>query len=117
MFGILSLFAYYLGREMTGSVEGGQTLTFMVLALSQIIQAFNMRSSKSLFKIGFFTNKMLNKAAIISLGLTLLVIFTPICHIFGLVKMPPLMYLLGFGLSLVPLCIIELSKTLKLIKD
>lgn len=52
MFGILSLIAFYLGESMTGQLEGGQTLTFMVLALSRVVQAFNMRSEHSLFKIG-----------------------------------------------------------------
>lgn len=117
MFGILSLIAYYLGREMTGSVEGGQTLTFMVLALSQIIQAYNMRSAKSLFKIGVWTNKTLNQATLISLGLTLVVIFTPISTIFGLVPLQPKLYMYGLLLALVPFIIMEISKALRLVKE
>ena len=117
MFGILSLIAYYLGREMTGSVEGGQTLTFMVLALSQIIQAYNMRSAKSLFKIGVWSNKTLNQATIISLGLTLVVIFTPISTIFGLVSLQPKLYMYGLLLALVPFIIMEISKALRLVKE
>lgn len=117
MFGILSLIAYYLGREMTGSVEGGQTLTFMVLALSQIIQAYNMRSAKSLFKIGVWTNKTLNQATLISLGLTLVVIFTPISTIFGLVPLQPKLYVYGLLLALIPLIIMETSKALRLVKE
>lgn len=117
MFGIISLFAYYLGREMTGSVEGGQTLTFMVLALSQIVQAYNMRSAKSLFKIGVWTNKTLNQATLISLGLTLVVIFTPISTIFGLVPLQPKLYVYGLLLALIPLIIMETSKALRLVKE
>jgi len=117
MFGLLSLIAYYLGRETTGTVEGGQTLAFMVLALSQIIQAFNMRSAKSLFKIGPFTNKTLNKAALVCVGLTFVVIFTPIADIFGLVSLPANLYVYGLGLAVVPLIVMEVSKAVGLVKE
>lgn len=117
MFGLLSLFAYDLGRKITGNIEGGQTLTFMVLALSQVVQSFNMRSSKSLFEIGFFTNLNLNKAAFISLSLTLIVIFTPISNIFGLIPLTNELYLCGLLLSFVPLFVIEVCKYFKLVKD
>ena len=54
MFAILSLLAYQIGKNLYGAVEGGQTLAFMVLALSQVVQAFNMRSFHSIFRIGVF---------------------------------------------------------------
>lgn len=117
MFGILSLYAYYLGRETTGLVEGGQTLAFMVLASSQIVQAYNMRSSKSLFKIGPFSNSILNKAALVSVVLTMIVLLSPIKSIFGLIALTPSLYLQGLILSFVPLFVMELSKALGLVKD
>ena len=89
MFGSLSLIAYWLGKTFTGLEAGGQTLAFMVLAMSQVVQAFNMRSEHSLFKIGPFTNKTLNKAALISTGLMVLVMFTPLSGIFGLMTLSP----------------------------
>lgn len=78
MFGMLALISFYLGESMTGLTEGGQTMAFMVLALSQVLQAFNMRSERSLFKIGVFTNHKLNLAAAVSIVLVLLVLFTPL---------------------------------------
>lgn len=117
MFGILSLIAFYIGKTYTNTLEGGQTLTFLVLSTSQVIQAFNMRSDKSLFKIGFFTNNTLNKSTLLSLGLTLIVVFTPLSSIFGLIRLPSLLYVYGFGLALVPLLIMEVSKALNLIKE
>ena len=54
MFGILALIAFKLGESVTGTLVGGQTMAFMTLALSQILQAYNMRSERSLFKIGPF---------------------------------------------------------------
>ncbi len=116
MFGVLSLAAFYLGERITGVTEGGQTLAFMVLALSQVVQAFNMRSEHSLFKTGFFTNKTLNKAALVSVILVALVMFTPIASLFGLIMLPWKLYLIGAGLILVPLVVMELAKAVGLIK-
>lgn len=117
MFGALSLAAYWLGETQTGSVEGGQTLAFMVLALSQVVQAFNMRSEHSLFKIGFFTNRNLNLAALASIALVALVMFTPLRTLFGLVALSGKLYGIGLGLILVPLVVMELAKAVGLIKS
>ena len=116
MFGSLSLIAYWLGKTVTGLEAGGQTLAFMVLAMSQVVQAFNMRSEHSLFKIGPFTNKTLNKAALISTGLMVLVMFTPLSGIFGLMTLSPWLYLAGVGLFMAPLAVMEFSKAFGLIK-
>ena len=116
MFAILSLIGFVVGEKVTGTLEGGQTLTFMVLSLCQIVQAFNMRSGHSLFKIGFFSNHKLNWAALVSLVLVAVVLFTPVGIAFGLVILPWELYLLGLGLILVPLVVMELSKALRLIK-
>lgn len=116
MFGVLALLAYHFGVRETGTAAGGQTLTFMVLALSQVIQAFNMRSDHSLFKIGPFTNHVLNGAVLISALLVAAVLFTPVRVIFGLIVLPSELYLLGVGLILVPVLVMEISKAGGLIK-
>ena len=53
MFAIITLIGFKVGETVTATLAGGQTMAFMVLALSQIVQAFNMRSECSLFKLGF----------------------------------------------------------------
>ncbi len=117
MFGILALLGYAIGYYSTGLVKGGQTLAFMVLALSQIVQAYNMRSERSLFKIGAFKNKTLNYAALISFVLMGLVMFLPTINtIFGLIYLPYHLYLIGLGLIFVPLVVMEISKLLGFIK-
>ncbi len=115
MFAVLTLIGFKLGENAKG-IEGGQTLAFMILALSQIVQSYNMRSEHSLFTIGIFTNKTLNKAALSSVVLMAIVMFTPLMSIFGLVKLPAELYLIGVGLILVPFVVMELSKALGLIK-
>lgn len=116
MFAILTLIGYKAGEIVTQTAAGGQTLAFMVLALSQIVQAYNMRSEHSLFKIGPFSNRRLNWAALASLALMALVLFTPVRAAFQLVALPWQLYLLGAGLILVPLVIMELAKLIGLIK-
>jgi len=117
MFGILGLVAFYLGEKSTGSLQGGQTLCFMVLALSQVVQAFNMRSERSIFKIGPFSNRKLNGAVLISTALMALVLFTPVSVIFGLTYLSAKLYLIGFGLVLVPVVVMELAKATGLIRQ
>ncbi len=116
MFALLTLSGFLLGERATGSLAGGQTMAFLVLSLSQVVQAFNMRSDHSLFKIGFFGNRKLNGACLLSFLLVALVLFTPVRIAFGLVALPWNTYWAGFGLALVPVVVMEVSKALGLIK-
>lgn len=116
MFALLTLAAFVLGQRYGGSLEAGQTMAFMVLALTQIVQSFNMRSQRSLFAIGPFSNKKLNGAALLSLALVCLVLFTPVRVAFGLVLLPGWLYLVGLGLILVPLPVMELAKAIGLVR-
>ena len=120
MFAVLTLGAYALGSAWNGGalgVEGGQTAAFMVLALTQVFHSYNMRSRFSLFTIGFFTNAFLNRAAIISLGLMALILFVPpLAAAFSLIMLPGSLYLVLFGLSLVPVVILELTKAFGLVR-
>ncbi|MBC8575171.1 calcium-translocating P-type ATPase, PMCA-type [Yanshouia hominis] len=116
MFAILTLIGFKAGESFTGTLAGGQTMAFMTLSLSQVIQAYNMRSEHSLFKIGVFTNHKLNWACLASILLVALVLFTPVRIAFGLVVLPGQMYALSFGLILIPVLVMELSKAFGLIK-
>ena len=117
MFAVLSLISFKLGESVTGTLKGGQTMAFMVLAVSQIIQAYNMRSDKSLFKIGFFTNKKLNIATLVSILLVCLILFTPLRVAFGLIILPAKLYLIAAGLIIIPLIVMEFTKLLRSIKN
>lgn len=116
LFAILSLIGFRLGENVTGTLAGGQTMAFIVLSLSQVFQAYNMRSDRSIFKIGLFSNKTLNIATLISILLVLLVIFTPVRIAFGLITLPLKLYLSALGLVLIPTVLMETAKALKIIK-
>ncbi len=116
MFALLTLIGFIIGENATGTLEGGQTMAFFVLSMTQVVQAFNMRSEHSLFSIGIFSNRKLNIAALISTALVALVMFTPASVAFGLTTLPATTYLIGIGLILVPVVVMEISKAIGLIK-
>lgn len=117
MFALLTLFAFILGQK-AGGLQGGRTMAFIVLALTQVFHAFNMRSKKSLFRISFFSNKFLLGAFFLSTALVALVVFVPaLAYFFGLTTLPVKLYLIALLLSFVPIPVIELTKLFGLIKN
>ena len=124
MFGILSLFAFFYGCgfHVHGAsdtvLKEGRTMAFIVLAMSQVVHSFNMRSNKSLFKIGPFSNHMLNGAALLSTILVAMILFIePFALVFGLARLSAEQYLVALGLSLVPLIVLEIAKVIGLEKE
>ena len=116
MFGVLTLVAFWLGQKYGGSLEAGQTMAFIVLAFSQIVQAYNMRSNRSLFAVGPFGNKTLNLATLAVVALTAIVLFTPVNIAFGLVLLDGWLYGVAAALFFVPLVIMELAKLFGLVR-
>ena len=115
MFAALTLIGYYYGKahpSSNGMIATAQTMAFIVLASTQIVQAYNMRSSHSLFKIGIFSNRNLNLAALASVAMILVVLFTPLSIPFGIEHLTTELYLIALGLAFVPLVVMELSKAL-----
>ena len=134
MFAGLAIASYCIGRFGFGwnpdPREVGEVLaqanaaklsaaTFFVLALSQTLHAYNMRSGHSLFKVGPFTNRFLNIVTLIAFALIAFVMFTPgVMTVFGFGSeyLPWEMYLIGVGLSVVPLVVMEIAKALDLVR-
>lgn len=70
----LIVFLLYLPE----SLGKARTMAFGVMTLSQLFNAYNMRSlKKSVFKIGIFSNKWVNIATLVSLVLLFVVLFVP----------------------------------------
>lgn len=117
MFSALTLTGFMLGWRSTGDLTAGRTMAFFILALTQVIHSFNMRSNHSLFKIGAFTNKALNRAAVTSTAMIALVTFVPpVASIFGLTKLSVGLYLWGVILAALPVPVLEITKKIGLIK-
>ncbi len=117
MVGIITLTGYYIGSfvELSplfpASREVGMTMAFLVLALSQLTNAYNCRSTHSVFKIGVFSNSSMNKAFIGSFVIVMLIYFVPfLAEIFEIVPLSGMHWgLVGF-LAFSPLIIVEIIK-------
>jgi len=112
--GLLTLLAYYIGQFVLPSHthELGMTMAFATLSITELAHAFNVRSAdKSLFKMGFFTNKMLTLAMFGSLLLQLAVLtIPPLQAIFKVAPMGLEQWLIVLGLSLSIIPIVEIQK-------
>ena len=117
MFAVLTLVAFSIGWKENGNLSEGRTMAFMVLSSMQLVHSFNMRSAYSLFKIGPFRNKSLNKAVLTSALMLLLVLFVPpITSIFALSMLSGRLYAIAILFALVPIPILELAKKAGIIR-
>ncbi len=104
--GSLALFAYMLGGS-----RAGRSMCFAVLSLSQLVHSLNMRSSHSIFQIGFFTNPRLLASVVLCVALQCAVITLPALQvIFKTTPLTSLQWFLVAVLSLLPIPLVELEK-------
>jgi Ca2+-transporting ATPase len=89
-----------------------QTTVFTVLVLTQLVVAMESRSEEeSIFRMNFFGNRSMTGAILLTAGLQLAVVYTPIGnHIFDTVPMPALDLAVAAGASLMTLLFIEIWK-------
>lgn len=109
MIGILSLIAFLIGRQT--SVEVAQTMTFAVLAFSQLTHVFNVRSSYHSAFRNMFQNKYLIGAILFVTGLMIMVLEIPYLQpIFHLHPLNTSQWIWVIVLALAPLPIVEIVK-------
>ncbi len=109
MLGALTFAAFMIG--MRTSVEVARTMTFAVMALTQISHAFNVRSVHHSALRGMFGNRMLLGALAIVFVMMAVVIEIPQLHdIFHLAPLSRADWWWVAGLSIAPLPIIEAVK-------
>ncbi|WP_349401644.1 sodium/potassium-transporting P-type ATPase [Candidatus Phytoplasma solani] len=109
---IAALTGFYIHGEknLQEKNQYAQTFAFMVLALTQLIHVWNLRSFKnSIFKLK--SNSFLTKTFFISLFLQLMIIvISPIRELFKLISLSCLDFVVIFFFSILPLIIIEMKK-------
>jgi len=106
------MFVFALGRL---DYAVAQTMTFTVLAFSQLTHAFNNRSTRqSLFTIGFFGNKYLIAAVCISIVLQYFVVQSLWGNsIFKSTPLRPIEWFFVAQVALLPFFIVEIKKLLR----
>lgn len=107
--GSLALTAYAIG--LNTSPASANTMCFAVLGLTQLFHAFNSRSDKSLFEIGFFKNRKLVISTILCAFLQAVTICVPTLNpVFNTVMLSAWEWVVVIGLSFMPIPVIELQK-------
>ena len=128
MIGLLSLAAFVIGISTPNPpviegltpeqvrVEIGQTMTFIVLAFSELIHVFNIRNNKeSIFKTGIGGNKQLFWAIGASAMLMLVILAIPVLRaIFSIPVLPMDRIVETMALVIAPVVIVEIFKLLKI---
>ena len=126
MVGALVITAFLTGRLLTGvdpsqllsKNDAGITMAFIVMSLAELVHAFNLKSTKSLFKTGVHNNPYLIGAFFVGTILQLMVALTPTGRsLFGLYDLTGQMWLIVAALSVMPIFFMEIFKLLSSLKS
>lgn len=112
------LLLYFLSRNSWGFTQiETVTMCFIALVVMELFHAYNLRSqTESIFKIGVFSNKLLNYGFLISFILTAIIVLIPIeplHNVMGIVNLTPIEWIIAIGFGIVIVPIIELIKVFK----
>ena len=128
MIGLLTLTAFIIGLNTKNVpvIDGktpdevrvmiGQTMAFIVLALSELVHVFNIRNNRrSLFTSGLFSNLILIGAIALSAGLMFVVLLVPALRdLFGIVMLPAENIIETVCLVFAPVVIVEVFKLFRI---
>ena len=127
MIGLLTLIAFMIGlgtttepiNELTldeSKIEVGQTMAFVTLALSELVNVFNVRDNKkSIFKTKVFNNSKLIWAILASAALMIVILAIPMLRtIFSIPILPKANIIELIILIFAPIIIVEIFKLLKI---
>ncbi len=110
MIGMLTLIAFSIGNKYYG-VEVGRTMAFISMGLLELVHSFNIKSEKSIFKVGILENKFLIGSFILGFFVQTIVVFIPsLANIFNVTNLTSQQWIITLGISLLPIPIIELQK-------
>lgn len=117
--GAVTLGAYLLGEYVLsdpGIADAtANTMAFATLVFSELTRAFAVRSeTSSVFRIGLFSNKTMNKAFVIGLALQLAVLLIPLLQpVFHIVPLTGVEWVVVIGFAFLPLIVSEIAKLIR----
>ena len=110
MIGMLTLIAFSIGNKYYG-LEVARTMAFVSLGMLELVHSFNIKSEKSIFKVGIFENKFLIGSFILGVFIQTIVVIVPtFANIFSLVPLNKIQWLITLFISFMPIPIVELQK-------
>ncbi|MFC1682089.1 cation-translocating P-type ATPase [Nanoarchaeota archaeon] len=84
---IIGLSIYLIGTYKGFSIEKIRTMVLTTTIFYELLFIYTCRSKQSLLKTGIFSNKWLNYAVVFSLALHLVLLYTPLASLFGVVPL------------------------------
>ena len=116
MIGILTLLAFSIGNNKYG-LEIARTMAFVCLGMLELVHSFNIKSDKSIFKVGIFENRFLIGAFLLGTILQCGIVFVPMfTKIFKLAQLNIIQWVYCITISILPVFIIECQKKFNEIK-
>ena len=111
---IAELVIFHLGLQSAYNIEKIRTLVLTTGIIFEMFFIFTCRSNKPLYKIGIFSNKYLTGAVIIAIILQMILIYSPLGTLFGVVPLT-----LGDWMIVIPLAVsgIIIFEVVKIIKE
>ena len=110
MIGMLTLIAFSIGNKYYG-VEVGRTMAFISMGILELVHSFNIKSEKSIFKVGILENKFLIGSFILGIFVQTIVVFIPaLANIFNVTNLTSTQWMITLGISILPIPIMEVQK-------
>ena len=107
----ISIIVYFLFIGQGEAVA--QTLALLSIVINEFVFAYNCRSLKEpIYQKGIFSNKHLNLGILILFVIQLLVFFTPVGKLFGLVSITGVQFLFVILINILAFIILEALKPL-----
>ena len=105
--------AYLIRFDWRGvNVADAETMAFVTLSLCELFRAYTVRSERtSLFRLGVFSNRVMQYAVGLSIGLLLLVMYVPFLQpVFNTVPLDAREWAVVLSLALIPAISEEITK-------
>ena len=110
LIGALTLVAFSIGNKWYG-LEVGRTMAFVAIGVLELVHSFNIKSDKSIFKVGILENKFLLGSFILGVFVQTIVVIIPmLANIFKLVPLNFIQWGITLLISIIPIAVIELQK-------
>lgn len=86
-------------------------MAFVSLSMLELVHSLNIRSEKSIFKVGLFKNVYLIGAFVLGAILQVSVVLIPsVARIFDVVPLNKMQWIYTIGISILPIILVELQK-------
>ncbi len=110
---VVSIISFVIGYIKFGSYGLGMTMLFVVLGLTEILHAFNLKDHNSIFKNKFEFSGFLATSSILVVFIILFLVLTPAGYVFGLETLNGKQLFICIGLSILIILFSELLKFIK----